>query len=84
MLNPTFGAQPIREAVGLRNAIKLKKGGNFREAARRDWNVGDLGEMSVQWCLLKEYTSKSGTCISVMLFIYIFVKQQFDSVNTPL
>jgi hypothetical protein len=25
MLNPTFGTQPIREAVGLKNAIKLKR-----------------------------------------------------------
>jgi len=24
MLNPTFGAQPIREAAGLKNARKLK------------------------------------------------------------
>jgi len=32
---------------------KIKKGGNFRGATRRDWNVGDLGEVSVplpvQW-----------------------------------
>jgi hypothetical protein len=25
MLNPTFGTQPIKEAIGLKNAIKLKR-----------------------------------------------------------
>ena len=45
IINPTFRTQAIREGIGLQNTIKLKKGENFREAARKDWDVGELTEV---------------------------------------
>jgi hypothetical protein len=41
-LNPASGTQPIREGVDLQNTIKNRKGDNFTEATRRDWDVKEL------------------------------------------
>jgi hypothetical protein len=34
-----FSTQPIREAVGLQNTMKNRKGGNFTKAAGRDCDL---------------------------------------------